>query len=232
MLNGLKKHRLTRVVNDKAAAHLRAFRRDAERALPGKIVGVILFGSRARGEARRDSDYDVAVFIQGLDDRHISWRAFIFGRWPCRPALSHSPAGAHSRWTSFVMGASCDEGAGQESPSPEEEARELAAPRPVVPLSDLDRQTRAQQVRKGDDPFGGGRAHGRMGPCAKRLRPFRILRDEPLRHSCDSRLGRSRQASRRPAKSRAHHPTLRNAGGFRTGLFRYFRNGSQSSANG
>jgi predicted nucleotidyltransferase len=69
MLDALKKHRLTRVVNDKAAAHLRAFRRSAERALPGQVAGVILFGSRARGEARRDSDYDVAVLIQGLDDR-------------------------------------------------------------------------------------------------------------------------------------------------------------------
>ena len=30
---------------------------------------MVLFGSRARGEARRDSDYDVAVFLRDLDDR-------------------------------------------------------------------------------------------------------------------------------------------------------------------
>jgi predicted nucleotidyltransferase len=30
---------------------------------------VILFGSRARGEARPDSDYDVAVFLKALPDR-------------------------------------------------------------------------------------------------------------------------------------------------------------------
>jgi predicted nucleotidyltransferase len=30
---------------------------------PGKIERVVLFGSRARGDARADSDYDVAVFL-------------------------------------------------------------------------------------------------------------------------------------------------------------------------
>jgi predicted nucleotidyltransferase len=48
---------------------LRAFRRDAEHALPGNVTRVILFGSRARGDARADSDYDVAVFLRNLDDR-------------------------------------------------------------------------------------------------------------------------------------------------------------------
>jgi len=30
---------------------------------------VVLFGSRARGEERTDSDYDVAVFLKSLPDR-------------------------------------------------------------------------------------------------------------------------------------------------------------------
>ncbi len=34
-----------------------------------RLERVVLFGSRARGEAREDSDYDVAVFVKGLDDR-------------------------------------------------------------------------------------------------------------------------------------------------------------------
>ena len=44
------------------------------RAALGALYGprlerVVLFGSRARGEARPDSDYDVAVFLRALPDR-------------------------------------------------------------------------------------------------------------------------------------------------------------------
>jgi predicted nucleotidyltransferase len=34
-----------------------------------KIERVVLFGSRARGDARADSDYDVAVFLRDIQDR-------------------------------------------------------------------------------------------------------------------------------------------------------------------
>jgi predicted nucleotidyltransferase len=34
----------------------------------GKIERVVLFGSRARGDARLTSDYDVAVFLKNPDD--------------------------------------------------------------------------------------------------------------------------------------------------------------------
>lgn len=48
---------------------MRAFRREAGEALPGRVAGVLLFGSRARGDARRTSDYDVAVLVRGpLDE--------------------------------------------------------------------------------------------------------------------------------------------------------------------
>src|SRR5688500_15351261 len=49
-------------------ARLADFRRMAERTLPGRVVAVVLFGSRARGEARPDSDYDVAAFLDAVPD--------------------------------------------------------------------------------------------------------------------------------------------------------------------
>ncbi len=47
---------------------VREFKRRAESALPGRIAEVVLFGSRARGEAEADSDWDVAVFLTGEPD--------------------------------------------------------------------------------------------------------------------------------------------------------------------
>ena len=52
-------------VPSEAAARVIAFRRALERALPGAIEAVVLFGSRARGDARPDSDYDLAVLLRG-----------------------------------------------------------------------------------------------------------------------------------------------------------------------
>jgi predicted nucleotidyltransferase len=36
-----------------------------------RIERVILFGSRARGDARESSDYDVAIFLKNLRDRWL-----------------------------------------------------------------------------------------------------------------------------------------------------------------
>jgi predicted nucleotidyltransferase len=40
-----------------------------------RLERVVLYGSRARGDARPDSDYDVAVFLRDMDDRGAElWR--------------------------------------------------------------------------------------------------------------------------------------------------------------
>jgi predicted nucleotidyltransferase len=44
---------------------IRRFRERAERALPRRVVRLVLFGSRVRREAHARSDWDVAVFLKG-----------------------------------------------------------------------------------------------------------------------------------------------------------------------
>lgn len=46
---------------------LKRFRAALDETYGDRLERVMLFGSRARGDARADSDYDVAVFIKDLD---------------------------------------------------------------------------------------------------------------------------------------------------------------------
>jgi predicted nucleotidyltransferase len=48
---------------------LKRFRAALDALYGDRIERVVLFGSRARGDARDDSDYDVAVFLKDLADR-------------------------------------------------------------------------------------------------------------------------------------------------------------------
>jgi predicted nucleotidyltransferase len=48
---------------------LARFRKTLEEIYGSRIDRVVLFGSRARGDAGPDSDYDVAVFLHDMTDR-------------------------------------------------------------------------------------------------------------------------------------------------------------------
>jgi uncharacterized protein len=48
---------------------LKRFRAALDELYGTRIERVVLFGSRARGDARADSDYDVAVFLRDFADR-------------------------------------------------------------------------------------------------------------------------------------------------------------------
>lgn len=48
---------------------LKRFRAALDALYGDRIERVVLFGSRARGDAHDDSDYDIAVFLRDLNDR-------------------------------------------------------------------------------------------------------------------------------------------------------------------
>jgi uncharacterized protein len=50
-------------------AVLRRFKAALDALYGDEIDRVVLFGSRARGDAHAESDYDVAVFLKSLPDR-------------------------------------------------------------------------------------------------------------------------------------------------------------------
>ena len=45
------------------------FRAALDEMYGDRLARVVLFGSRARGEGRQDSDYDVAIFLNAMPDR-------------------------------------------------------------------------------------------------------------------------------------------------------------------
>ncbi len=65
-----RRTRATSATDDKV---LRRFRAALDELYGDRIERVVLFGSRARGDAHEASDYDIAVFLKDLTDR---WREF------------------------------------------------------------------------------------------------------------------------------------------------------------
>jgi len=53
---------------------LRRVRAPLDELYGERIERVVLFGSRARGEAHEESDYDIAVFLNDLTDRWCEFR--------------------------------------------------------------------------------------------------------------------------------------------------------------
>ena len=51
----------------------REYKRRVANAFEGRVAKMVLFGSRARGEAHDESDWDIAVFLTAeptMEDRH------------------------------------------------------------------------------------------------------------------------------------------------------------------
>ena len=56
---------------------LARFRSALRGIFDGRIERVVLFGSRARGDARADSDYDIAIFLKDFSDRRQEVRRMV-----------------------------------------------------------------------------------------------------------------------------------------------------------
>jgi len=91
MIQNLSDRRLSDTIKPSAVKHLRDFRREVEQRFPDRVKWVVLFGSRARGDARQGSDYDVAVFVKDLGERRLVDHALSDIAYP------HILAGVHIR---------------------------------------------------------------------------------------------------------------------------------------
>ncbi|HWB52048.1 MAG TPA: nucleotidyltransferase domain-containing protein [Stellaceae bacterium] len=87
---------------------LRCFRAALDELYGDRIERVVLYGSRARGDAREDSDYDVAVFLYDLTERWTEVRRIgrieddILMDTGAMISAIPFPAGAYAERTGFM----------------------------------------------------------------------------------------------------------------------------------
>src|SRR3954453_9233498 len=92
---------------------LKRFRAALEESYGDRLERVVLFGSRARGDASEDSDYDIAVFLKDLKegdldtrwqelDRLADLRSAILSETEPSLDAKPSPAGAYRNQTSIM----------------------------------------------------------------------------------------------------------------------------------
>ena len=81
--------------------------------LSGRLVAVVLFGSRARGEGSETSDWDLLVIAEGLPaktfDRNLYLRQLIPLEWRGRVSiLAKAPEQFHGAVSSLYLGVALD----------------------------------------------------------------------------------------------------------------------------
>ena len=70
---------------------LKRFRATVTEIYGDRVERVVLFGSRARGDAREDSDYDVAVFLRDYAPGTTTGWPTSAPRFSTKPASSFTP---------------------------------------------------------------------------------------------------------------------------------------------
>ncbi|MBA3047923.1 nucleotidyltransferase domain-containing protein [Patescibacteria group bacterium] len=64
-------------LSQKEKLALKEFKKELKKKLSNRLIKIILFGSKARGDARKDSDIDVLIIVKRKSERTMN---FIFDK--------------------------------------------------------------------------------------------------------------------------------------------------------